>query len=131
MSGCRMADEDKGADPRIYLAAERTCLAWLRTGVALMAFGFVVARFAVFLRELALPRGSAGQPDTRVSLYLGLGLILAGVIVCIGSAVRHARYVRAIDEGRFRAAFGSVLVAGVVVLLTIVGVTMALFLVRL
>ncbi|MDQ3427232.1 MAG: DUF202 domain-containing protein, partial [Gemmatimonadota bacterium] len=40
------------SDPRVYFAAERTMLAWLRTGIAIMAFGFVVARFGVFLRLL-------------------------------------------------------------------------------
>jgi len=38
-------------DPRVYFAAERTLLAWIRTGLAMMGFGFVVARFGLFLRE--------------------------------------------------------------------------------
>ena len=41
-------------DPRVRFAAERTLLAWMRTGLALMGFGFVVARFGLFLREIAL-----------------------------------------------------------------------------
>ena len=44
-------------DLRIPLAAERTLLAWLRTGLAMMGFGFVVARFGIFLRELSATRG--------------------------------------------------------------------------
>jgi putative membrane protein len=39
-------------DLRDYLAAERTLLPWIRTGLALMGFGFVVARFGLFLQEL-------------------------------------------------------------------------------
>jgi putative membrane protein len=40
----------------VYFAAERTLLAWVRTGLALMGFGFVVSRFGLFLRELAAVR---------------------------------------------------------------------------
>lgn len=126
-----MARDDRGADPRIYMAAERTFLAWIRTGIALMAFGFVVARFAVFLREIALPGAAGGGAGSELSLYVGLGLIALGVVVCVVSAVRHSRYVRAIDEGRFRVAFGSVFAVSVVLLLALVGVTMALVLAKL
>ena len=44
---------DGPADARVYFAAERTLLAWVRTGLAMMGFGFVVARFGMFLREIA------------------------------------------------------------------------------
>lgn len=46
------------SDPRVFFAAERTFLAWIRTGLALMSFGFVVSRFELFLREIA-----GAQPD--------------------------------------------------------------------
>ena len=43
-------------DPRVRFAIERTLLAWVRTGLALMGFGFVVARFGLFLREIEAVR---------------------------------------------------------------------------
>jgi hypothetical protein len=52
------------ADPRVYFAAERTLLAWIRTGMTIMAFGFVVARFGLFLRLLRL---ETGQPSSSAS----------------------------------------------------------------
>ncbi|HET6326866.1 MAG TPA: DUF202 domain-containing protein [Planctomycetaceae bacterium] len=55
-------------DPRVYFAAERTLLAWVRTGLAMMGFGFVVARFGLFLRELASEQGGTPPQHTAVSL---------------------------------------------------------------
>ena len=49
----------QGADLRDSLAAERTFLAWIRTGLALMGFGFVVARFGLFLQQLHVLRQGA------------------------------------------------------------------------
>ena len=67
-------------DPRIYFAAERTFLAWLRTGLALMGFGFVVARFGLFLREIAFTTGSQ-IPTAGSSRWFGIGLLVLGVLV--------------------------------------------------
>jgi putative membrane protein len=106
------------------MAAERTFLAWIRTAVALMAFGFVIARFGVILEGLG-PQGVADAPDGALSLGLGLALIGVGVVVCVVSAVRHRRYVRAIDEGRFRIAFGTAFALGIAGLLVTAGLGMA------
>ena len=59
---------DVTSSPSDYLAAERTFLAWIRTGLALMGFGFVVARFGLFLRALQI-----GQPNLPAQSY---GLIV-------------------------------------------------------
>lgn len=63
-------------DPRVFFAAERTLLAWNRTGLTIMAFGFVVERFGLFLQllspeeQMALPRGP--------SFWLGIAFIVLG-----------------------------------------------------
>jgi putative membrane protein len=126
-----MAADGDSANPRIYLAAERTFLAWIRTALALMAFGFVVARFPVLLRELAIPTAATATPASGLSLGGGLGLITSSVVVRLVAPLRRRRYVRAIDDGRFRTAFGSAFALAPVLLLAFVGVTMTLVLSRL
>jgi putative membrane protein len=87
-------------DPRVRFAAERTLLAWVRTGLALMGFGFVVARFGLFLREIAsVGQGNVAAPSTGASLVIGTGLVALGVLVSLLAAREHARILRDIDRG--------------------------------
>src|SRR5436305_11259782 len=85
-------------DPRVRLAAERTLLAWVRTGLAMMAFGFVVARFGLFLHELAPVRPDAPPRSTGLSLAFGTTFILLGVGATLWAAREHARFLRRLDR---------------------------------
>lgn len=101
--GERMSNSQlAGATPLDYLSAERTFLAWIRTGLALMGFGFVVARFGLFLRELAINTHST-QP-TAMSVWMGTALLLFGVGVNVAAAAHHVRVIgklnRGVDIGR-------------------------------
>ncbi|MFZ5557532.1 MAG: YidH family protein [Pseudomonadota bacterium] len=76
-------------DPRVFFAAERTLLAWTRTSLTLMAFGFVIERFGLFLRMVA---PDAAAPLARgVSFWVGIGFILLGVGVALSSIVQYRR----------------------------------------
>ncbi|MGH7580159.1 MAG: YidH family protein [Gemmatimonadales bacterium] len=80
------------ADPRVYFAAERTLLAWIRTGMTIMAFGFVVARFGLFLRLLR----AEGEPvgNGGVSPYLGSVLVVIGVVAISAGTKRYQEFCR-------------------------------------
>ena len=80
-------------DPRTRFAAERTLLAWIRTGLAMMGFGFVVARFGLFLRELALTHGTTPAHSYHLSLWIGMALVILGILVTLAAAAEHRRVV--------------------------------------
>jgi putative membrane protein len=91
--------EPSGEDPRIRLAGERTLLAWIRTGLAMMGFGFVVARFGLFLAELRNIEQVPAPPAAGLSLWIGTGLLLLGVAVNILSAVQYAKFAARLEQG--------------------------------
>lgn len=119
---------DPPGDPRVYLAAERTFLAWLRTGIALMGFGFVVARFGLFLREMEANPQPVKPSHAGFSLPAGVLLIFLGVFVMVIAAIRHQRFIRAIDRGEFRQAFSPASGFWLAGLLALIGMAVAVYL---
>lgn len=81
-------------DPRVFFAAERTLLAWLRTGLTVIALGFVIARFGLFLQLLALQApGSRAPSSSAFSAALGIAFVLAGAAASLAATVQHRRFV--------------------------------------
>lgn len=70
--------ENPEHDPRTYFAAERTFLAWIRTGLGLMGVGFAVARFGLFLRQM-----SAETAVALASLLAVVGIGMAFYLVAL------------------------------------------------
>lgn len=100
MSVDTKSENDKAdPEPRDYFAAERTLLAWIRTGLAMMGFGFVVARFGLFLRELAATGLHDETKHVGLSLWFGTGLVAMGVVVTVAAVIGHQRTVDRLLRG--------------------------------
>lgn len=79
-------------DPRVFFAAERTLLAWNRTSLTLMAFGFVIERFGLFL-HLLLPR--QGAPVERgFSFWVGIAFVLLGAYSAVAATMQYRKVLK-------------------------------------
>lgn len=88
---------------RDHLANERTFLAWVRTAIALMGFGFVVVKFAVFLRQISA--GLGGRAITLPKTYsaeIGVGMIVLGGITAILGFISFEKTKRKINSDTYR-----------------------------
>jgi uncharacterized membrane protein YidH (DUF202 family) len=113
-----MGDETEGKKPervqnrRVHMANERTFLAWIRTSIGIMAFGFVVEKFALFVRQmsqyLSLTAGRESAPFSSLPKSPGhssiIGVILIGLGAVMGflAFIRYKKVERQIDEDTYR-----------------------------
>jgi putative membrane protein len=117
------------ADLRDYLAEERTFLAWVRTGIALMGFGLVViAHFELFADEPHIAQRASALHPHGPSLWFGTALVAIGVAVNLVSAQRFMRLVRELNRDQFL--HRSLSMQGVIValLLALLGIAMTIYL---
>jgi uncharacterized membrane protein YidH (DUF202 family) len=97
----------KGSDRRDHMANERTFLAWIRTSIGIMAFGFVVEKFALFVKKLSYflgkPDISAATPTSvGYSSIFGIVLVAMGALMGILAFVRYKKVEREIDEDTYK-----------------------------
>ena len=105
-------------------------LAWIRTGIALMAFGFAIARFGVFLRQVAnVGQLAVGPQHGLGSAWVGAALVAMGMLANLVATLRYAQIRRAIERGEVGAP-NALMVYVFGATATIVGLVMTVLLVR-
>ena len=113
---------------RLHQANERTMLAWIRTGIALMAFGFAIARFGLFLREVVTVRAPTPHEGLGTA-WLGTLLVALGMVTNLVGTLRYAHIRRSIERGDVGAPRGT-LVYAVGFGATLIGLAMSALLFR-
>ena len=83
---------DEALDPRIFFSAERSLLAWNRTCLAMMGFGFVIERFGLFLR--LMDPTHIHEPRTGASFWVGMALMLFSSALACASTISFRTVVR-------------------------------------
>jgi putative membrane protein len=109
-----------------HLANERTFLAWIRTSISIIVFGFVVAKFGITLREFLLVQGNTAH-ESGASLIIGLGFMAMGIFMALAAWFRYQSTMRRIETGDFKPARAIVTVLAVVAALF--GVILAVYLI--
>ena len=122
-------------DRRVHMANERTFLAWIRTSIGIMAFGFVVEKFALFLKQISLIMGEANMeiakalpPSHGYSAIVGIFLVGLGTLMGLLAFVRYRRVERQIDEDRYQPS--SILDLMLTLSILSVGIFLVIYLIR-
>lgn len=119
----------QNVDPRTFWAKERTFLAWIRTGLALMGFGFVVARFNLFLRMVQARADTPLPIHSGWSMWFGTLLVLLGVVVQVLAVVDYVHFASILKKGKTPEPKPSYLGIGIALGLGLIGLVMAIYLI--
>lgn len=98
-----MSEDFNANRARDHLANERTFLAWVRTGAAIVVFGFAIGRFAIAMRQLTALSGHAVR-TAGLSVWMGAGSIVAGVVLVFAGMMRYRKTRAQLDSGTFQPA---------------------------
>ncbi|MHB8843873.1 MAG: YidH family protein [Nitrospirota bacterium] len=116
--------DTKPRDRRVHMANERTFLAWVRTSISIMAFGFVVEKFSLFVKQLSFYLGKeTTPPPPGVSSIIGILLVGLGALMGVLAYLQYRKVEQQIENDSY---VPSRILS---VLLTLAIVTIGLFLI--
>ena len=112
--------------PADHLSNERTFLAWIRTSISMIVFGFVVAKFGITLRQLLQVQGDADRP-TGLSLAIGVGFMAMGILMAFISLNRYQTTRKMLDANDFKPA--NAVITAIALISALFGIVLAVYLV--
>jgi putative membrane protein len=116
-------------NPSDHLANERTFLAWMRTSIGIMAFGFVVVKFALFVRQLSVILGKENDIHTQgYSGIIGIILVAIGAISSIFSYIRYIVTEKQLTKGTYK--HSTLLITVLTVLIFLVSICLLIYLLK-
>lgn len=116
-------------DPRVFFAAERTLLAWLRTGLTIIALGFVISRFGLFIKLVALESPSlASSVSSPLSSSLGIAFVMIGSLAIATAAIQHRRFVSTLADSQLSSVYSSTIAFILSVSIAMLGIALAAYL---
>lgn len=119
----------KNQNVREHLANERTLLAWIRTSIGIMAFGFVVVKFSLFVKQISLLLGKdATIPQHGYSSVIGIFLVAVGAIILILAYIKYHRTEKQMDNESFKPT--STLILSLTIIILIISVLLILYLIE-
>lgn len=123
----------KVGNRRVHMANERTFLAWIRTSIGIMAFGFVVEKFALFIKQMSIVLGKSNiekalPPSHGYSAIVGIFLVGFGTLTGLLAFIRYKKIERQIDADTYEPS--SILDILLTILVLAVGIFLVTYLIH-
>ena len=121
--------EKQTTNIREHLANERTFLAWMRTSIGIMAFGFVVVKFALFVKQISMMLGKENLiHSTGYSGIVGIILVSVGTVTAILSFIKYKRTEKQLNEGNYK--YSSLLITLLTIFIFLISVFLIVYLIK-
>jgi len=124
-----MNESKKNENARDHMANERTFLAWIRTSIGIMAFGFVVVKFAFFVKEITIEFGERNIVHSKgYSGIMGIFLVIVGSIITLLSFFRYKQTAKQLNEGTY--SHSSILITMITSIIILVSLLLIVYLTK-